>query len=123
MYIFWYDYVKPKYVEKVKLFYMETDLVYRHSFIVYMRTEDIYANIAKFDISNYELGRPLPKGKNEKVIGLMKDELSGKTMAEFFDDMITDVLSNNKLNLIVTELFIRGKNAKHFSCFYYIILF
>ena len=26
---------------------METDLVYRHSFIVYMRTEDIYANIAK----------------------------------------------------------------------------
>ena len=30
MYIFWYDYVKPKYVEKVKLFYMETDLVYRH---------------------------------------------------------------------------------------------
>ena len=47
MYIFWYDYVKPKYVEKVKLFYMETDLVYRHSFIVYMRTEDIYANIAK----------------------------------------------------------------------------
>ena len=77
----------------------------------------------KFDISNYELGRPLPKGKNEKVIGLMKDELSGKTMEEFFDDMITDVLSNNKLNLIVTELFIRGKNAKHFSCFYYIILF
>ena len=47
MYIFWYDYVKPKYVEKVKLFYMETDLVYRHSVIVYMRTEDIYANIAK----------------------------------------------------------------------------
>ena len=47
MYIFWYDYVKPKYVEKVKLFYMETDLVYRQSFIVYMRTEDIYANIAK----------------------------------------------------------------------------
>ena len=44
----------------------------------------------------------------------MKDELSGKTMEEFFDDMITDVLSNNKLNLIVTELFIRGKNATHY---------
>ena len=25
--------------------------------------------------SNYELERPLPKGKYEKVIGLMKDEL------------------------------------------------
>ena len=31
-----------------------------------------------FDTSNYELGRPLPKGKNEKVIGLMKDEWGEK---------------------------------------------
>ena len=27
-----------------------------------------------------------------------------------FDDVITDMLSNKKLNPIVTELFIRGKN-------------
>ena len=27
-----------------------------------------------------------------------------------FDDMIADMLSNKKLNLIVTELFIRGTN-------------
>ena len=47
MYNFQYDYIKPKYAEKAKLFYMETDLVCRHSFIVYMRTEDTYANIAK----------------------------------------------------------------------------
>ena len=26
-----------------------------------------------------------------------------------FDDMITDMLINNKLNLIVTELFIKGR--------------
>ena len=39
--------VKTKYGEKVKLFCMETDLVYRHSFIFYMGKEDIYANIAK----------------------------------------------------------------------------
>ena len=26
-----------------------------------------------------------------------------------FDDMITDMINNNKLNLIVTELFIRGR--------------
>ena len=33
MYKFWYDYVKPKYSEKAKLCYMETD-----SFIVYIKT-------------------------------------------------------------------------------------
>ena len=35
------------------------------------------------DTSNYEHNRPLPTGKNKKVIGLMKDELGGKTMTEF----------------------------------------
>ena len=38
-------------------------------------TEDVETG---FDTSNYELERPLSKGKNEKVIGLMKDELEGK---------------------------------------------
>ena len=28
----------------------------------------------KFDASNYEIDRPFPKGKNKKVIGLMKDK-------------------------------------------------
>ena len=72
MYEFWYDYLKPKYGEKAKLCYMDTD-----SFIVYIKTDDIYKGIGehaetRFDTSNYELGRPLPKGKNKKVIGLMK---------------------------------------------------
>ena len=37
----------------------------------------------KFDTSNYEINRPLPKGNNKKVIGLMKDKLGGKIMTEF----------------------------------------
>ena len=37
----------------------------------------------KVDSSNYESDRPLPKGKNKKVIGLMKDESGGKIMIEF----------------------------------------
>ena len=50
------------------------------SFTVYIKTDDIYKNIAedvetRFDASNYELERPLPKEKNQKVIELMKDEL------------------------------------------------
>ena len=58
------------------------------SFIVYIKTDDIYNDIAKdvetrFDTSNYELNRPLPKGKNKKVIGLMKDELGGAIMTKF----------------------------------------
>ena len=75
MYEFWYDYVKPKYGENAKLCYMDID-----SFNVHVITGDIYKDIAedvekRFDISNHELDRPLPKGKNKKVIGLMKDGL------------------------------------------------
>ena len=40
MYEFSLDYVKPKYGEKVKLYYMDTD-----SFIVYIETDDIYKDI------------------------------------------------------------------------------
>ena len=62
---------------------MDTD-----SFIVYIKAEGIYPDIVKdvetrFDTSNYELDGPLPKWKNKKVIGLMKDELGGKLMKEF----------------------------------------
>ena len=41
-YEFWYNFVKPKYGEKAKLCYIDTD-----SFIVYMKIEDIYVDIAK----------------------------------------------------------------------------
>ena len=80
---FWYDYVKPKYVEKANLYYMDTD-----SFTVYIKADDIYKDIAKdvetrFDISNYELNRPLPKRKNKKVIGLIKGKLGRKIRTKF----------------------------------------
>ena len=57
------------------------------SFIVHVKTDDIYKDIAedvkaRFDTSNYELDGPLPKGKNKKVIRLMKDELGGQIMKE-----------------------------------------
>ena len=37
----------------------------------------------RFDTSHYELDRLLLKGKNKKVIGLMKDELGGKILTKF----------------------------------------
>ena len=58
------------------------------SFIIHIKTENVYEDLAgdvekRFDTSNYEINRPLPAGKNKKVIGLMKDELRGKIMTEF----------------------------------------
>ena len=75
--------MKPKYGDNVKLCYMDTD-----SFIMHIKAEDFYKDIAdhvekRSDTSNYEVDRPLPTGKNKKVIGLMKDELGGKIMTEF----------------------------------------
>ena len=79
MYEFWYDYVKKKYGDMVKLCYMD---------IMNIKTKDFYKDIAqdveeRFDTSNYDVDRPLPKGKNKKVIGLMKDELGGGIITEF----------------------------------------
>ena len=66
MYEFWYDYMKPKYGNKVKLCYMDTD-----SFIMDIKTNDFYEDFAsdvknRFDTSNYEVNRPLPTRKNKK---------------------------------------------------------
>ena len=57
MYEFWYDYIKPKYNDNLKLCYTDTD-----SFVMNIKTSDFYKDIAndvecKFD-------RPLPTGKN-----------------------------------------------------------
>ena len=62
---------------------MDTD-----SFIAHIKTDDIYKDIAedvktRFDSSNNELGKPLPKTRNKKVIGLMKDELGETIMTKF----------------------------------------
>ena len=85
MYEFHYDYMVPKYEDKLKLCYMDTD-----SFVYEIKTDDFYGDISKdvrerFDTSGYDSRdeRPLPVGENKKVIGLMKDELGGKIMTEF----------------------------------------
>ena len=83
MYEFWY--VKPKYNDKAKLCYMDTD-----SFVINIFTEDVFEEINNdverwFDTSNYDKNdkRPIQIGVNKKVIGMFKDELDGKIMKEF----------------------------------------
>ena len=84
MYEFWYDYLKPKYCDNIKLCYMDTD-----SFIIHIQTEDFYKDTSKdvnkwFDTSGYEKNDTrIPVGINKKVIGKFKDELNGKVMNEF----------------------------------------
>ena len=62
--------MKPKYGDNMKLCYMDAD-----NFIMHIKTEDLYKDIAddvekRFDTSNYEVYKPLPTGKKNKVIGL-----------------------------------------------------
>ena len=83
MYEFHYDYMIPKYGDRLKLCYTDTD-----SLVYHIKTKDFYADTAddvqtRFDTSGYIPDRPLPVGLNKKVIGLMKDELGGKIMTEF----------------------------------------
>ena len=61
MYEFWYDYVKSKYEDKARLYYMDTD-----SFVVNIKTKDFYKDIVenvkeRFDTSNYFYDRRLMK--------------------------------------------------------------
>ena len=105
MYEFWYDYVKKKYGDMVKLCHMDTDRL-----IMNIKTYDFYKDIAQdveesFDTSNHDVDRQLPKGKYKKVIGLMKDELGGGIIAEF-------VALWSKTYSYMTDEFIEIKKAK-----------
>ena len=85
MYNFHYQYIKPKYGEKAKLLFTDTD-----SFMYEIETEDFYKDISgdvrdKFDTSDYPENHPsgIPTGINKKVLGMFKDEAAGKRIKEF----------------------------------------
>ena len=65
IYEYWYDYMKLKYSDNIKLCYMDTG-----SFIMHGKTEDFYEDIANdveknYDTCNYTVERPLPIGKKK----------------------------------------------------------
>ena len=85
MYEFWYDYIKPKYGDKVKLCYMDTD-----SFIFYVETDDFYKDIMSdlekwYDTTKLDkkLNRSIPIRINAGIIGKFKGDLTGEVMTEF----------------------------------------
>ena len=87
MYEFWYDYIKPKYQDKGKLCYVDSD-----RFVIYIKTEDFHKDIAN-DVEkcsetfnyNEDDKRPLSICKNKKKIGLFTNELGGKIIKNLLD--------------------------------------
>ena len=85
MYEFHYKYILPKYGEKVKVLFTDTD-----SLCYEIETEDFFKDISNdveetFDTSDFDKNHPsgIPTGKNKKVPGLMKDEACEKIIEEF----------------------------------------
>ena len=85
MFNFHYNYIKPKYGDKAKLLFTDTD-----SLMYEIETEDFYKDISgdvkdRFDTSDYPENHPsgIPTGINKKVLGMMKDEAESKIIKEF----------------------------------------
>ena len=85
MYEFHYNYIKPKYGDKAKLLFTDTD-----SLMYEIQTEDFYKDISgdvkdRFDTSDYPPNHPsgIPTGCNKKVLWMFKDEVAGRCIKEF----------------------------------------
>ena len=82
MYEFHYDVIKARYGERAQLCFTDTD-----SLLYLIQTGDIYADMKDqtelYDFSDYPKEHDLYSTANKKVLGKMKDELSGKPICEF----------------------------------------
>ncbi|XP_073238704.1 uncharacterized protein [Porites lutea] len=85
MFDFHYEYIKSKYGKKAELLFTDTD-----SLMYQIKTKDFYEDICydiknKFDTSDYPSDHPsgILTGVNKKVIGMFKDESSGKQITHF----------------------------------------
>ena len=85
MFDFHYNYIKNKYGKKAELLFTDTD-----SLMYHIKTKDFYKDINddikdKFDTSDYPTNHKsgITTGLNKKVIGMFKDEVSGKQITHF----------------------------------------
>ena len=117
MFDFHYNYIKKKYGTKVELVFTDTD-----SLLYCIKTDDFYNDIYcdiqdKFDTSNYPPDHKsgIPTGINKKVIGMFKDEVSGKQITHFVglrpklysfkvEDDITKKCKGIKKNVVKKEI-------------------
>ena len=82
MYSFYYDVLKPKYNNDIKLVYTDTD-----SYVIKVDTDDLYKDFKEInehmDFSDYNVEHPNYDKSNKKVLGKFKDELNGKIITHF----------------------------------------
>ena len=98
------------------------------SFIEYIKTDHIFKSIAegvetRFETSSYQFDRLLPKGKNEKVITLMKDELGGKIITKIirlrpktYSYLIDDENNSEDKNAKDTKICVIKRKLKFENC-------
>ena len=82
MYSFYYDVLKEKYNENVRLVYTDTD-----SFVIHTKTKDVYDDFneikEQMDFSGYDKNHKCYDPTNKKVLGKFKDECDGKIITNF----------------------------------------
>ena len=82
MYRFYYDVMKPKYGDNIRMVYTDTD-----SFVFHTKTDDIYQDLKEIndemDFSGYDKNHKCYDATNKKVLGKFKDEVGGKIMTGF----------------------------------------
>ena len=96
VYQYQYNYVKSKYGGNARLCYTDSE-----SFIVHVKSEDVHADLGgdgdtRFDESNYEFQRLLPKTK--KVMGQLKDKFGGRIMKEFIAEICSYLIDDGYVN-------------------------
>jgi len=82
MYRFYYEVLLPKYGEKMRLLFTDTD-----SFILLVETLDLHADMAGmmewFDTSNFPTDHPLYSTANKRKLGFFKSETGAHCPSEF----------------------------------------
>jgi len=83
MYNFHYGYIKPKYGDKAKLLFTDTDSLTYH-----IKTDDMYSDLNEnkskwFDFSDYNKDDPLYFTDNKKIPGFFSDECPDEYIDEF----------------------------------------
>ena len=82
MYEFFYGVLKPKYGDRIKLAYTDTD-----SFVTHTETEDVFKDLREIgeniDFSDHPVDHPNHSTANKSFFGKFKDEVNGKIISEF----------------------------------------